>query len=59
MKSRKHLATPIVLMLVTGSFLFSRTELSQTRSVDIALLIVFGALLGHFLTVLRIHLKKQ
>lgn len=59
MNNRKRIVIPLVLMIVIASFLISNSELENTRLVDIAQLVVFGILLGVFITNLKTVFWKK
>ena len=53
MNLTKQMTVVLVLMILIGSFLFSRLELNNFLTVDYLLAITFGLLLGIFLQGLR------
>ncbi|MEP1035535.1 hypothetical protein [Ekhidna sp.] len=56
MKDWKAIKVSVIFLIVIGSFIFSRNELSALLSVDVLLLVVFGAFLDRLVVGLR---KKQ
>ncbi|GAB5400213.1 MAG: hypothetical protein Aureis2KO_17980 [Aureisphaera sp.] len=58
MKNRRLIAVPLVFMIILGSFVVSRFEISEMGKVDNLLLIAFGVFLGIFLTAIGATYKR-
>ncbi len=58
MITKRAIRVPLILLMVIGSFLFTRYESMSVDFMDTALLILFGVFLGRLLSVLLSSDKK-